>query len=128
MLHYCHRMNYSKKNFKQGNFLSCLFDKTPEIFRLFYPWVFWTKQSYTSENSTKLCYTLLKFQGVKSRLMKLPHDFFLIATEKFSFFNRPLEFPHEIFIIPLDIVCPQLVCLYFSGIAKCQVHIPRIQN
>ena len=129
VLHYCQRMGYSKKNFKQRIFLSYIFDKTPEIFRF-------VILPLGILGITKL--HLWKFHKIVLRTFEIPrckiktHEnsnwFFLDCHWKvYFFFNWPLEFPHAISTIPLDILCPQLVCLHFYGIAKCQVHIPRIQ-
>ena len=129
VLHYCQRMGYSKKIFKQGIFLPYIFDKTPEIFRF-------VILPLGILGITKL--HLWKFHKIVLRTFEIPrckiktHEnsnwFFLDCHWKvYFFFNWPLEFPHAISTIPLDILCPQLVCLHFYGIAKCQVHIPRIQ-
>ena len=66
------------------------------------PWKFQTKWSFTSGNSTKLCYSHWNVQGQKPRPMEVPHYFFLdhawkshffflliSAVSRFYFFNPP---------------------------------------
>ena len=66
-----------KKNRGKGRLRTYVFEKTPGIFRfLFYPWKFQTKQGITPRNSTKLCYTPQKFQGLKpTRPIEIQHGF-----------------------------------------------------
>ena len=66
-----------KKNRGKGRLRTYVFEKAPGIFRfLFYPWKFQTKQGITPRNSTKLCYTPQKFQGLKpTRPMEIQHGF-----------------------------------------------------
>ena len=75
-----------------------------------YPWKFQTKWRFTPGNSTKSCYTHWNFQGQKPRPMEIPHYFFLDHAWKFHFFFYwPLEFPHfphSIFSMPVEILCP----------------------
>ena len=46
---------------------------------LLYPWKFQTKQGFTPRNSTKLCYTPWKIQGLNLRPLENSHDFFSIT-------------------------------------------------
>ena len=73
------------------------------------------------------CGTPWKFHAQKPRLMEIPHEYLLEHPWKFHFFfNWPLEFPHFLSSIPLEIPClqppthplPPSVC-FFSGIAHC---------
>ena len=69
-------------------------------------------QPFTSGNSAKLCDTSWKFQGKKPRPIEITW-FVLVHPWKFHFFfNWPLEFPHVLSSIPLEIPCPQPTPLF----------------
>ena len=52
-------------------------------YNFIYPWKFWTKQSFSAGNSSKLRYIHWKFQGQKPRSLETPHDFSLIPFYSF---------------------------------------------
>ena len=74
------------------------------------PWKLQTKWSFTTRNSTELCYTHLDYQDQKSRPMEFLHDFFWITPgNSTSFFVYSWNFR----ILSLEIRCPQTSCLNF---------------
>ena len=78
-----------------------------------YPKKFQRKQAFTPGNSAKLCDTPRKFQVQKPRPLETIW-FFLVHSWKFHFFlDWPLEFPHVLSWIPLEIPCPGRPCFDF---------------
>ena len=98
-------MGYSIKTSKQGvvgvedNYF---WKKNPEIFRFVtLPLKIPEK---TSLNCAKLCDNPWKFHCQKLRPLKFPYEFFLNTSESStSFFNWPLQFPHALSLISLEI-------------------------
>ena len=83
--------------------MTYFFEKPLEFFiLLLYPWKFQTKQSFTSGNSTKLCYILWKLQAQKPRPKtkrpgEITHCFFLVTPgNSTSFLINPWKF-HMLF-------------------------------
>ena len=75
---------------------------------LLYPWKFQTKQGFTLINFTKLCYTPQKFQGLKLRLLDIPHNVFLMTPRNSTLsLISPPENPAAISSITLEILYPQ---------------------
>ena len=83
--------------------------KTLEFLDLsLYFWKFWTKQSFTFEDSVKIVLHPLEIQRLKTKTHGNSAWFFLNHSWKFHFFsNLPLEFPHDLSSLPLEIPCPQ---------------------
>ena len=96
-------MSYSRK--KQAARGGHTFVKTPLEFFIFLldPWKFQTNQSSTAGNCAKLCYISL----VNSKTKKQdPWKFHIIISWS------PLEIPHAISLIPLEIPCRQPPSLF----------------
>ena len=86
------------------------------------PWILWKKQSFTSRDFAKLCYTPWNFQGQKAKPIEIPHNFFMITQEIPLLFElTPGISTCYFFNIPgKSISSPTLLPLHvwiFSGIA-----------
>ena len=84
---------------------------------LLYPWKFGTKQNFTLGNFAKLCYTR-NFNAEKQDPWRSYINFFDHPLKLHLFFTYPMEFPHVVSSVSLDIQCPQPPSLDFSGIAQ----------
>ena len=89
-----------------------------------------TKQAFTPTNSTKLCYILRKFQGLKPRPLEIPHDFFLITPENSALLLIKTQKIHLLFLqYPLKFHILNPLYLFFSGIAQSlEGGIPKIKK
>ena len=77
-----------------------------------YPKKFQKKQAGTPGNIAKLCESPWIFHGEKPRPVEIT-PFFLVHPWKFHFvFNLPLQFPHVLSSISLEIPCPQPLLLF----------------
>ena len=84
---------------KHGVLRACFFEKPLEFFRFFtLPLeIPQTKQSFTPRNSTKLCYSSHKFEGLKPRTLGIPLKFFLITTGNSTLFLINYRKSHLLF-------------------------------
>ena len=79
-----------QKKLRQEWLQHMLFKKSLKFLGLWlYPCKFWRKKSFTSGNSTKLCYDLSEFQDQKTKSMEIPHDFFWLDENSTLFYLIP---------------------------------------
>ena len=108
-------MGYSRKKTKKGDWGHTFLKKPLEFFSfLLYLWKFQTKQSSTPGNSAKLCFIPWKFQAQKPRPLEIPHDFFLVTLGNSTSFLIKLWKVHMLFLwYPWKFHIFNLPCLVF---------------
>ena len=107
-------LGYSRQKFRQGWLKHTFLKNFLEFLGLpLYPWKFSRKQSFTSGNSTKLCYNPWEFQNQKPRPMEIPHDCFWLGENSTLFYLIPgISICSS---IPLEIPCPHYLDFFWNS-------------